>query len=344
MFQFTYPQFLWLLILIPILIGLYFFLEKSKHRKAVFFSQLRLFDFFRKKQERNRYIQLTLFGLRLIIIALLVLALSAPYISFQKEITTKSGIDIFLTLDVSLSMNAEDLEPNRLQAAKETAKDFIDTLETDRLGIIIFAGKALTEAPLTFDYGIIKEIINDISLREYDKTRPDLEGTAIGTAIAAAITKLEQSEPERTKVIILLTDGEANKGIDPIVAAKYAAEKSMKIYTIGLGTEEGVLIPITKEFGKPLYARQQDGSLQKTYLDIKSLQNIAKIANGKFFQASNKEELSDIYREISKLEKSELEVEIIEAKSSKAYLLLIIALVLFIIEIILNHTRYYIHR
>lgn len=343
--SFDHPFILLFLLLLPTIFVGQYILNKKQKKKAVFYTQLHLLiPLIKNKKNTVQLVKMFSEILRYIAIGSLVIALAGPYTLAKTSLTKKKGIDIFLCLDVSLSMNAQDLKPNRLEAAKETAIKFIDQLDADRLGIIIFSGKAITEAPLTFDYSVIKQLVSEIKLRTAEQTRPDLEGTAMGTAIASAVEKLKDDQTDRTKIIILLSDGEANKGIDPIIASRYSQESNIKIYTIGIGTQKGVAIPIITQNGDTIYAQNADGSMQRSYLDTEVLKKIAEISEGQFYLAEEKEELLRIYKSISELEKKEIEVETINEKQSIAALFLILGIGSLITEILIRFSRFSIYQ
>jgi len=205
-------------------------------------------------------------------------------------------------------MLAEDLIPNRIEAAKKYIDQFIAKLKNDRIGLEVFAGKPFTQSPLSFDYNVVQYYLAEISTKTINQQYRGLGGTAIGDAIVAAINRFK-NEPNRTKVLILLTDGEANVGVDPIFAAEHARSKGIKIYTIGLGKREGTPIKITDAFGQETYARNPDGTIYKTKFDEKTLQNIAQISGGAYFYAGDNNALQKSLTTINSLEKTEYEAE-----------------------------------
>ena len=233
------------------------------------------------------------------VLILCVLALAQPQWVKAKRYSTKAGIDIVAMLDTSGSMNAEDFKPkNRMEVAKETLNQFIKKRKDDRVGLIIFCNDALTKAPLTYDHGILTHHIRQTTVGDAG------EGTAIGLAIATGLNRLKGAKAV-SKIMILITDGVNNSGqIDPISAATLAKEKGIKIYTIGIGTKEGAPIPIYHPTYGKTYARYPNGQLQMTEFDDTVLKSIAEMTNGKYFNATNTNELNNVYNEINDLEKT----------------------------------------
>ncbi|MDH3973472.1 MAG: VWA domain-containing protein [Deltaproteobacteria bacterium] len=242
--------------------------------------------------------------LNILALVLIILALARPQlVNREKEVSTK-GTDIVLALDISGSMQAEDFKPNnRLYVAKEVLKSFVQGRQSDRIGLVSFAGQAYTQSPLTIDYGILYSLVDDLEIGRYQ------DGTAIGMAIAEGTKRLKNSEAE-TKIIILLTDGVNNSGnIDPATAARVAAALSVKVYTVGVGIEGGAPIPVDDPvFGK-VYARDRSGNIVRTEMDEETLKAVAKITNAKYFRATDRDSLIRIYGEIDKLEKTDIKIK-----------------------------------
>jgi Ca-activated chloride channel family protein len=241
-------------------------------------------------------------------VLLLVIALARPQTELVTTDMTKKGIDIVLALDVSGSMMAEDLRPNRMEAAKESLLLFLENRKDDRLGVVVFAGKAFTQTPLTFDGEILREYLNQTTTETIDQRVRGLSGTAVGDAILAGVKRLS-SEEERTKVLIVATDGDANVGVDPILAAQKAADEGVRIYTIGIGSEEGALIPATNALGQKTYLTDEQGQLILAVFNEASLREIAEIGGGKYFQAGNTNEFKEVLSQIDALEKTEAVVK-----------------------------------
>ena len=234
-------------------------------------------------------------------LAFLVIALARPQLAnSEKEVTTR-GSDIILALDMSGSMRAEDFRPkNRFFVAREVIKDFIKGRYGDRIGLIVFAGKSYTQAPLTLDYGILLQILEGLELGRI----PD--GTAIGMALAEGVKRLKDSEAE-TKIIILLTDGVNNAGnIDPVTAARAAQALGVKVYTVGVGKEGGAPIPVYSPIYGEVYARDSSGNIILTEMNEEVLKEVAEITGAKYFRATDAGSLGEIYREIDAMEKSDI--------------------------------------
>lgn len=238
------------------------------------------------------------FYLRLIALALLITAAARPQLGFTQEENLTEGIDIQLVLDVSGSMSAEDFQPrNRLQVAKDVTREFIGKRLADRIGIVIFAGRSLTKAPLTSDHQMLQLLLDSVELGAL----PD--GTAIGLALANAAARLRDS-PAKTRVVVLLTDGVNNSGaIDPDSAAAVCEGLGIKVYTIGVGTVGVIDMDGVDAFGRPVTQRVQ------VEFDEELLQRIAERTGGKFFHATNPESLRNIFAEIDELEKTPLQIK-----------------------------------
>jgi Ca-activated chloride channel homolog len=223
---------------------------------------------------------------------LVVIALARPQRTNEKVEQFTEGIDIMLVLDISESMDLQDFTPNRLEAAKQTAVDFIDGRFGDRIGIVIFSGEAFSLAPLTTDHDLLKDLVKDISFNMMDA-----KGTAIGSALAAATNRMRESEAQ-SKVMVLLSDGDNNAGnVDPVFAAQLAAAMDIKLYTVAVG-KDGMVPYGTDFFGRP--------QMIESYLNEGTLRDIAKIGNGQFFRASDGDALDQIFDQIDELEKAEI--------------------------------------
>lgn len=290
--EYANPEFFWLLFLLPIAILWYFFTRK-KQNASVKLSSTSAF----KGTSWLTKLKPLLFALRLLALAAVITALARPQ---TKDVSTRTkttkGIDIVMAIDVSSSMLARDLKPNRLSALKEVASDFIKQRPSDRIGLVAYAGESFTKTPITSDKSIVLGALREITYGTLE------DGTAIGMGLATAVNRLKESKAI-SKVIILLTDGVNNSGfIEPQTAADLAVEYGIKTYTIGLGTNGNALTPI---------AYRRDGSFQygmrQVEIDEKLLQDIAKVTGGRYFRATDNEELAQIYGEINKLEKTEIE-------------------------------------
>ncbi len=322
------PIFLSLYILLPLL-ALYLWWQKKQGTLPVIrFSEL----------EGVRQIPQTLAIkllpslkiLRFVIIALLIFALARPQLSQSQERRYAEGINIFLALDISDSMRAEDFnDTNRLQTAKSVIRDFLRFRESDRIGLIVFSGESFTLCPLTLDYSVLSDLLDDVEVEMGGQLQ---DGTAIGDAIAMSTHRLRTSEA-KTKIVILLTDGENNAGtIEPGTAAALAQSFDIRVYTIGMGKEGGTRIPYEDTtFGK----RYTDVI---TYLDEVTLKMIANTTDARYFRATDMQSLKHVYAEIDKLEKTKFKVVNYTVRQELAGYFLIPAALLLGLEILLSNT------
>ena len=265
--------------------------------------------------------------LRFIVLALLIVTLARPQLSQSREHQLAKGIDILLVLDISESMRAEDFEgANRIETAKLVINDFLAHRENDRIGLVVFAGESFTLCPLTLDYPVLVELLNDVKLGQLE------DGTAIGDALATATHRLRVSQ-SKTKIVILLTDGENNAGsITPETAASLAKSFGIKVYTIGMGKEGGARIPYADTtFGK----RYRE---VLTYLDENTLKLIASTTGGRYFRATDGQSLKRIYTEIDRFEKTKFEVANAIVRKELVGYFLIPTMLLLGIEILLCNT------
>ncbi len=235
--------------------------------------------------------------LRALALAALIVAMARPQTGLTSESFTTQGIDIVLAMDVSSSMLAEDLQPNRLEAAKEVAAAFVEGRRNDRIGLVAFAGEAYTQAPLTLDHNVIVELLDEMSVGMID------DGTAVGMGLATAVKRLESSDAE-SKVVVLLTDGRNNRGeIGPATAAQVAQALGVKVYTIGAGSRGTARVPVDD----PLVGRRY--VTMRVDIDEASLRQVAETTGGRYFRATDRESLEEVYAEIDQLETTEREVE-----------------------------------
>ncbi len=329
MFQeitFYNPELFWLLILLPLLIFVNIKISKKKSSNFKI-SSTRNLDF--KSLKIKIYPILDI--LRYLAITMLIIGLSRPQIvDVSTQTKTSMGIDIVIAVDVSSSMLAQDLSPNRLDALKEVAKEFINDRTNDRIGLVVYAGESYTKTPVTSDKSIIIKSLEEI---KFDGVIED--GTAIGMGLATAVNRLKDSKA-KSKVIILLTDGVNNSGfIDPNTAADLASSYEIKTYTIGLGSNGNALAPIainpngTFRFG-----------LTKVEIDEELLKSIAKKTGGLYFRATDNKRLKDIYEEINKLEKTEVEEFKYTNATEKYRFFVLISFVLVFMEWILRSTLF----
>jgi Ca-activated chloride channel family protein len=311
---FADPHFFWLFTIGALLLIWLIFLRK---RRTIMFPFAKWFH--KSGSFSGKSLKMIRGLLMVIAFTLFVIVLARPQLGTTTEQITEESLDILLAIDVSESMLAEDLKPNRLEAAKTVLDDFLTRIEGNRVGIIVFSGKPFTQSPLTFDTNIIREYLGNITTDSIQQTVRGLNGTAIGDAILAAANRFESGEDEaknaeadeeseRSKVLILLTDGEANTGVDPIIAANYAKENNIKIYTIGMGQEGGAPLYTRDILGNRQVARDRNGRVIMSTFDEAALKEIATIVNGKYFRADDNQALQVIFEQIEELEKTEIEV------------------------------------
>ncbi len=320
--EFAYPSFLYLLGVIPVLV-LWYFLRSSKRPASVNYVHSAFAEGI-KKSIRLRMINLP-FALRMLALALLIGAMARPQQSDVIEEVTVEGIDIMIALDISGSMLAEDFSPNRMEAARQTALDFIDLREGDRIGMTVFSGESFTLCPLTTDHALLKQLAAGVTTGMVE------DGTAIGDGLATAINRLRDSEAEN-RVIILLTDGINNTGsIDPITAAEIAALYDIRVYTIGVGSHGPVPYPFETPFG----VQYREVEIP---VDEELLLQMASMTGAEFFWADSPDTLSGVYEAIDDLETSVIEVTEY-TRHQDAYLpLLLVALALLGAETLLKQT------
>ncbi|MCX7726668.1 MAG: VWA domain-containing protein [Chitinispirillaceae bacterium] len=274
------------------------------------------------------------FILRIIGFGLLVVALARPQKGQSSEEIQTEGVDIMLVLDISESMQALDFQPeNRLAVAKKTIKEFIHKRNSDRIGLVIFAARSYTKCPLTLDYNVLDQFLDEITFTDFSYQ------TAIGTAIATAANRLKDSNA-KSKVMILLTDGANNAGeISPLTAAKAAAELGIKIYTIGVGKEGKVPMPVLLQ--DPFTGRIiKQVQMVESDLDEKTLREVADVTKAYYFRADSPEKLAEVYAQIDKMEKTEIKTKIYTSYEEKFYPWLWIGFLLILLEQILTNTRY----
>jgi Ca-activated chloride channel family protein len=264
-------------------------------------------------------------GLRLLALALFLVALARPQSISNKENVSTEGIDIVLLIDISGSMLAEDFTPNRMQAAKMVAEEFIDGRSSDRIGLVIFSAESFTQCPLTTDYPVLKTLLKEV------KSGMIADGTAIGLALANGVNRLKDSKA-KSRVMILLTDGVNNRGeIDPITAAKIAATYGIRVYTVGVGAQGEAPYPVETPFGIQRRLIPVD-------LDEKTLTGVADMTGGKYYRATDNKKLKAIYKEIDQLERTRIEVTAYKRYSEKYYMWLLLGLVALLFEVGLSST------
>lgn len=319
--EFANNEFLILLGLIPLLAVWFWYKYKKDH------ASVRISDFsgIQHIKTFRHYLVYVSYFLRLLALALLIVALARPQSSSKFRDVSIEGIDIITALDVSGSMLAMDLQPDRLEAAKEVAMDFIDGRPNDRIGLVVFSGETFTQCPLTTDHAVLKGLFKDIKSGMID------DGTAIGDGLATSVNRLKDSKAV-SKVIILLTDGVNNRGsLDPVSAAEIAKMYGIRIYTIGVGTMGQAPYPFQTAMGK-----------QVQYMDVEIdeelLTQVAEMTDGKYFRATSNRKLREIYSEIDQLEKSKIDVNEISHKHEEFFWWAFIAFILLAVEFVLKKT------
>lgn len=321
--EFANPKLLWLLVAIPLLIAYYVWRNRQGGASIIISST----DSLRMAPRTIRYYLRHLpIALRIAALALLIVAVARPQSIEQESKTTSEGIDIVLALDISGSMLARDFKPDRLAAAKDVASQFITTRTGDRIGLVVFAGEAFTQSPLTTDQATLQTLLGRIRSGVIE------DGTAIGNGLATALNRLRESG-SKSKVVILLTDGVNNQGqISPLTVADIAKELGVKVYTIGVGRNGTAPYPIFDERG-----REVQVVTMKVEIDEKVLREIADKTGGKYFRATDKLSLIETYNEINQMEKSRIErVEL--TRTNEEYLPFVLwALALLIVEFVVRH-------
>lgn len=323
--EFAYPGFFWLLLLVPVMIYWYY----SRQRKQRGFMQVSSLAGLKglPVSWKVRFRPLLL-ALRILAFIALVTALARPQTSNTSENIDSEGIDIVLSIDISGSMLAEDLRPNRMEAAKKVAMDFVDKRISDRMGLVIFSGESFTQCPITTDHAVLKNQIMQI------KSGMLQDGTAIGMGLATSVDRLRNSQA-KSKVIILLTDGVNNTGlVDPLTALEIAKAFKIRVYTIGVGTYGKAPFPMT----------MPDGSVQMQMQDVQIdeplMKKISHETGGKFFRATNTNDLQNIYMEIDKLEKTKVEITSYKRFAEHFFLLAMIALACLLLEMVLRYSLF----
>ena len=265
--------------------------------------------------------------LRVTALALGVIALARPQKRNELRQRYAEGVDIMMVLDTSTSMRAQDFKPNRFEAAREVGADFIKGRTSDRIGLVVFAAKAFTQSPLTLDYDFLQTMLSEVEVGAIE------DGTAIGTALTVSVNRLKETEA-KSKVVILLTDGQNNRGeIDPVTAAEVAKAMGIRVYAIGLGTygEAPVMID------HPLVGRQQ--RMMPVEIDEDMLRSVASETGGRYYRATDKQALRRIYDEIGQLEKTKIEEQVYTDYDEKYAVFLFPAFLLILLEVLLASTR-----
>jgi len=320
--KFNNPEYLWLLlILIPLVLWYIFKQFKSDASMQISTTE----PFSKMPKSRKHYLFHLLFLLRMLVVILLILVIARPQLSNHFQTETTEGIDIMLSLDISGTMLAEDLRPNRLEAAKNVATEFVSSRPNDNIGLVVFAGESFTQCPLTNDHAVLVNLFQGVQYGMIE------DGTAIGLGLANAVSRIKDSQA-KSKVIILLTDGSNNAGdVAPLTAAEIAQSFGIRVYTIGVGTRGVAPYPVQT----PVGIRYQDLPVD---IDEDMLREVASLTGGQYFRATDTNNLKSIYQEIDQLEKTKLSVRQYSKKNEVYLPFLLAAFFLLLAELVLRHT------
>ena len=319
---FNNPEYLWLLLVLVPMIAWYVYKQYQADASLQVSSTE---PFHKMPKTRKHYLFHLVFALRCVALVFLIIAIARPQSTDSYSTESTEGIDIMFSLDVSGTMLAEDLKPNRLEAAKEVAIKFIADRPNDNIGLVIFAAESFTQCPLTVDHAVLTNLVNSVKFGLVD------DGTAIGLGLANAVNRLKDSKA-KSKVVILLTDGSNNSGdVAPLTAAEIAKKFGIRVYTIGVGKHGLAPYP----FQTPLGIRYQNVPVE---IDEDVLQQIAKITDGSYFRATDNASLSAIYAEIDQLEKTKLQVREFKKYNDEFFIYLLTAFLLLVIEILIRNT------
>lgn len=319
--HFKNPELLWLLVLVPVVI-VYFWKIKRKNRTQIRISSTEAFKNYRPSL-KQRMVNLP-FVLRVLTMSLLVIALARPQSSSRASNVKTEGISVVIALDISSSMLAEDFKPNRIEAAKKVALDFIDGRPNDLIGLVIFSGQSFTQCPLTSDHAVLKNLLKDI------KSGALKDGTAIGEGLATSVSSLKEA-PTKSKVVVLITDGVNNSGsIAPLTAGEIALTFGVRVYSVGVGTRGMAPYPVQTLFG----VQYQNMEVQ---IDEDLLTAVADATDGRYYRAVNNRRLEAIFAEIDKLEKSKIEITEFKRYTEEYLPFALLAGLLFMLELVLRY-------
>jgi len=321
-YNFLAPYWLLGLTLLPIMAAWYL----SQREKRYVNLNLPSLEAFEKSSLRGR-LRVLLPILRALTVVTLFIAMARPQLTLQEEEITADGVDIMMVMDLSSSMLAQDFTPDRLEVSKDVAADFIDKRKYDRIGLAVFSGEAFTQCPLTTDHRILKEFLDGLQCGILQ------DGTAIGMGLSTAVNRLKDSEA-KSKIVILLTDGDNNAGyIKPITAGEIARELDVKVYTIGIGSKGAARTPIRRRSnGDYVYGMSQ------VNFDEDLLRELSKMTGGQYFRAVSKEGLEEIYQIIDQLEKTKIDVTTIKRYSEEFYLFALLGIIFLVLEVLLRYT------
>jgi Ca-activated chloride channel family protein len=330
--RFEHPEWLYALIVIPLMIAVYVIVRVRQKRRFKQFASQEMFEVLSPKSSARR--SAIKFSFLLVAIAFLILALANLQSGSKMEEVKREGIDLFIAVDVSNSMNAQDIVPSRLDRSKQSINKLIAELRGDRLGIIVFADKAFVQLPITTDYAAAKMFLSTVSTNSVAS-----QGTAIAEAINVAMKSF--ADDERSKAIVIISDGEDHENDAAVSAAKEAAKKGIRVYTIGMGLAEGAPIPEYDRYGHLTgYRKDRNGTTIITRLDEVMLQSIANAGNGLYVRASNSNVgLEKIYNDISDMEKTEIETKVFTDYEDQFQWFLLPALVFLILSILISPAK-----
>jgi len=322
MITFANKWVLWFLLLIPVLLVFHIIYNRKKQNQLTLSSFDNFLGYLPSIRQRFNFLPIFF---KLVAVAAIVVALARPQSSSGGQNVSTEGIDIIMALDISASMLAEDLKPNRIDAAKKVAQQFVDSRKNDRIGLVIFSGESFTQCPITSDHAVIKNLMAGI------ESGMLADGTAIGEGLATAVNRIKDSK-SKSKVIILMTDGVNNLGaVDPLTAGDIAKAFNVRVYTIGVGTQGMAPYPFKTPFG----IQYQNVPVQ---IDEEVLKQIADETGGKYFRATNTPKLKDVYNEIDKMEKTKISVTEFHNKSEEFYPLILLAVLLLSLEFLMKYT------
>jgi Ca-activated chloride channel homolog len=332
MFRWGFQQGLWFLLLVPVLVLFFIWAFRQKRKSLERFGRWALVERLARSVSRKRLVLKA--GLLVSAVAFLTLALARPQLGTKLETVKREGQDIVIALDVSLSMKAQDIQPTRLDKAKHEIASLIDKLQGDRIALVAFSGKAFVQCPLTLDYGAVKMFLETL-----DTDLIPVPGTAVTEAIQKSAAAFVEKE-RKHKVVLLITDGESHEG-DAVEAAKTAAKEGVVIYTVGIGSPQGVPIPITNPNGVMTeFKKDRDGEVVMTKLDELTLEKIALETGGKYYRATSGEmELNKIYDDILKMDKKTLASQQFEQYEDRFQALIVLAFFLLILELVIPERR-----
>jgi len=320
--EFANPGLLYLLLLVIPAIGWYIY----RHNRVQ--AELQLPAVAPVKQVKRSfriYLRHVPFVLRLLVFMLLVIVLARPQSTNRWEDETVEGIDIMLALDISGSMLAGDFSPNRIEASKDVASEFVVSRPNDRIGIVLFSGESFTQCPLTTDHAVLINLLHEVRVGVIED-----QSTAIGLGLATAVKRLKDSNA-KSRVVILVTDGVNNTGsVDPLTAAEIAKTFGVRVYTVGVGTHGTAPYPYTDIFGRTYFQQME------VEIDEPMLKQISSMTSGAYFRATNNQKLKDIYAEIDKLEKSKIDVKQYSRKYEEYRIFALGAFLLLLLEIVLR--------